>query len=168
MRRSFCLFVERLDARRFLAAIGSTPIPAEPLSGSESMALETATQSPMDGRTVGASQAAFLVVAAVPSNDDMADAIVNGGHPQEHPEDWAGADLNNDGKIEGVTEMEVLQGLVYQVIDIAEAAGDVKQLQGGRKAWRDTDTGHVVIFDPNGPGTGFIPDNPVAYWNGLE
>ncbi len=117
---------------------------------------------------MGTTSAALVPVPADPICEEMIDDIIAGGHPQQHPEDWDEADLNGDGKIEGETEIEILESLIDQVMDGGEAAGDVKDLERDRKGWYDRDSGRIVIWDPNGPGTGFIPDNPDDYWDGLR
>jgi hypothetical protein len=53
-------------------------------------------------------------------------------------------------------------------MDNAEAAGDKKDLERGRKGWYDKVSGRIVIYDPKGLGTAFIPDNPAEYWKNLK
>ena len=165
-RNVVCLALEPLDARCLLSTLAATePLPAV---ATPSVVVEPIDTGPQFDEAEVVATGALIVVPADPTREEMIDAIIKGGHPQQHPDDWDEADLNNDGKIEGETETEILEGLIDQVMDDAEAAGDKKDLERGRKGWYDKDSGRIVIYDPKGPGTAFIPDNPSEYWKNLK
>ena len=103
-----------------------------------------------------------------PSRDDHIDDLIAGGHAQQHPQDWSAADLDGDGRIENEDELEVLGGLISEAMQAAADAGDVRYFSRGRTGWFDRQTGRVVVHDPLGPGSAFIPDEPEQYWNSIR
>ncbi len=125
------------------------------------------------GRTAGGTVLAGALVGSPKNFVQTVSRNIGRGHAfTKHvltKGDLGGLIIGIGGQVKQIRTVDDLSQFVGHIITKAKG-GDAKNLSRGRKAWWDSETGTVVIHDPNHPdlGTVFRPDDGRAFFDRLN